>query len=83
MARTALDRPARRRGDPSFNDARVTELLREAKAQGLRPKSDAELLPLLLKLLGAHIPDPGDTIGWQPRRRMAHPLRSAAPVTAP
>jgi len=41
---------------PSFNDARVTELLREAKAQGLRPKSDAELLPLLLKLLGAHIP---------------------------
>ncbi len=41
---------------PSFNDARVTELLREAKAQGLRPKSDAELLPLLLKLLGAHVP---------------------------
>lgn len=41
---------------PSFSDARVTELLREAKAQGLRPKSDAELLPLLLKLLGAHVP---------------------------
>jgi hypothetical protein len=41
---------------PSFNDARVTELLRGAKAQGLRPKSDAELLPLLLKLLGAHVP---------------------------
>lgn len=41
---------------PSFNDARVTELLREAKAQGLRPKSDTELLPLLLKLLGAHVP---------------------------
>ncbi|HEX2745628.1 MAG TPA: hypothetical protein VHN16_14670 [Streptosporangiaceae bacterium] len=41
---------------PSFNDARVTELLRAAKAQGLRPKSDTELLPLLLKLLGAHIP---------------------------
>jgi hypothetical protein len=41
---------------PSFNGARVTELLSEAKAQGLRPKSDAELLPLLLKLLGAHIP---------------------------
>jgi hypothetical protein len=41
---------------PSFNDARVTELLREAKAQGLAPKSDAELLPVLLKLLNAHIP---------------------------
>ncbi|MEU6718367.1 transposase [Nonomuraea sp. NPDC046802] len=41
---------------PSFNDARITDLLREAKAQGLRPKTDAELLPLLLKLLGGHIP---------------------------
>jgi hypothetical protein len=41
---------------PSFNDARVTDLLREAKAQGLPPRSDAELLPLLLKLLGAHVP---------------------------
>ena len=41
---------------PSFNDARVTDLLHEAKAQGLQPRSDAELLPLLLKLLGAHVP---------------------------
>jgi hypothetical protein len=41
---------------PSFNDARVSDLLREARAQGLRPKSDTELLPLLLKLLGAHVP---------------------------
>jgi hypothetical protein len=41
---------------PSFSDARVTDLLREAKAQGLQPRSDAELLPLLLKLLGAHVP---------------------------
>lgn len=41
---------------PSSNDARVTELLREAKAQGLRTGSDAGLLPLLLKLLGAHVP---------------------------
>lgn len=41
---------------PSFNDARVTDLLREARERGLRPRSDAELLPLLLELLGAHVP---------------------------
>ena len=41
---------------PSFNDARVTDLLREARARGLQPRSDAEFLPLLLKLLGAHVP---------------------------
>lgn len=41
---------------PSFSDARVVELLRLARASGLRPRSDAELLPLLLKLLGGLIP---------------------------
>ena len=41
---------------PSFSDARVTDLLRQAREQGLQPRSDAELLPLLLKLLGAHVP---------------------------
>jgi hypothetical protein len=41
---------------PAFSDARVQDLLREAKALGLQPKSDAELLPLLLKLVGGHIP---------------------------
>jgi hypothetical protein len=41
---------------PSFGDARVEELLREAKKRGLEPKSDAELLPLLLELISAHIP---------------------------
>ena len=41
---------------PSFSDARVKDLLRAAKAAGLKPKSDAELLPLLLKLIGGHIP---------------------------
>jgi len=41
---------------PSFSDARVRDLLREAKAAGLKPRSDAELLPLLLKLIGGHIP---------------------------
>ncbi|MFD4835234.1 hypothetical protein ACFWPV_36185 [Streptomyces uncialis] len=41
---------------PAFSDARVKELLREAKALGPKPKSDAELLPLLLKLIGGYIP---------------------------
>jgi hypothetical protein len=41
---------------PSFSDARVTDLLRQAREQGLQPRSDAELLPLLLKLLGGHVP---------------------------
>ena len=41
---------------PSFSDARVRDLLRAARQAGLKPRSDAELLPLLLRLIGAHIP---------------------------
>jgi transposase InsO family protein len=41
---------------PAFGDARVRDLLRKAGACGLRPKSDAELLPVLLELIGARIP---------------------------
>jgi hypothetical protein len=41
---------------PAFGDARVVELLRAARAEGLTPRSDAELLPLLLDLVGARIP---------------------------
>jgi len=41
---------------PSFSDARVRDLLRAARQAGLKPRSDTELLPLLLRLLGAHIP---------------------------
>lgn len=41
---------------PCFGDARVRELLTEARAAGLRPKSDTELLPVLLRLIGAHTP---------------------------
>jgi hypothetical protein len=33
---------------PAFGDARVRDLLRKAGACGLKPKSDAELLPVLL-----------------------------------
>ncbi len=41
---------------PAFGDARVRDLLRAARQAGLRPKSDRELLPLLLQLIGAHTP---------------------------
>jgi len=41
---------------PSFGDARVRDLLRAAKQAGLQPRSDRELLPLLLELIGAHTP---------------------------
>ena len=41
---------------PAFGDARVRDLLGKADACGLRPKTDADLLPVLLELIGAHIP---------------------------
>jgi len=41
---------------PSFSDIRADDLLRAARAAGLRPRSDAELLPLLLDLVGGLIP---------------------------
>lgn len=41
---------------PSFGDARVTDLLAAARDKGLAPQSDTELLPVLLDLLGGHIP---------------------------
>nr|WP_245915062.1 hypothetical protein [Amycolatopsis sulphurea] len=41
---------------PAFSDARVRDLLSAARQAGLKPRTDAELLPLLLELIGAHIP---------------------------
>ena len=41
---------------PSFSDIRADELLRSARAAGLMPRSDADLLPLLLDLVGGLIP---------------------------
>src|ERR1019366_2714720 len=39
---------------PAFGDARREQLLRAVRQAGLMPKSDAELLPVLLELAGAH-----------------------------
>ncbi|MDQ7907608.1 hypothetical protein RB614_24100 [Phytohabitans sp. ZYX-F-186] len=41
---------------PAFSDARVRDLLAAARRAGLRPRTDTELLPLLLDLIGGHIP---------------------------
>jgi hypothetical protein len=41
---------------PAFSDARAEELLAEARRRGLKPRSDAELLPVLLELLADHAP---------------------------
>jgi transposase InsO family protein len=41
---------------PAFSDKTAEELLREARAASLSPKSDADLLPVLLKLLGGVAP---------------------------
>ncbi|HEV2345149.1 MAG TPA: helix-turn-helix domain-containing protein [Actinocrinis sp.] len=41
---------------PAFGDARVRELMKKAKACGLTPKTDAELLPVLLELIGSAVP---------------------------
>jgi hypothetical protein len=41
---------------PAFGDARREDLLRAARQAGLTPKSDADLLPVLLELAGAHVP---------------------------
>jgi len=41
---------------PAFSDKTADELLREARAAGLSPKSDDALLPVLLRLLGGAFP---------------------------
>ncbi|WP_329165785.1 transposase [Streptomyces sp. NBC_01527] len=41
---------------PAFSDARVRQVLRDLRSRGLAPKSDAELLPLLLDLIGGRVP---------------------------
>ena len=41
---------------PAFGDARVRDLLKKAEAGGMKPKSDTELLPVLLELIGSKIP---------------------------
>lgn len=41
---------------PAFSDAKVDELMVEAARSGLVPRDDRDLLPVLLELLGRHVP---------------------------
>jgi len=69
---------------PAFPDARVRELLAEARRRGLKPRSDAELLPVLLELLADHAP----VNRWPtqqraaPKRRRTASAREAAQTAA-
>ncbi|WP_335755593.1 hypothetical protein [Streptomyces sp. 3211] len=41
---------------PAFSDAHVRQAMRELRKRGLAPRSDRELLPVLLELIGGKIP---------------------------
>jgi hypothetical protein len=78
---------------PAFGDASREQLLRVVRGQGLAPRSDTELLPVLLDLLGGCAPVeawPGQVPGQQRRRESREIIaaqaagtdRAAAPVGA-
>ncbi len=62
---------------PSFSDIRADDLLRAARAAGLVPRSDAELLPLLLDLIGGLIPVDAWPTQMSRQQRTAHARESA------
>jgi len=62
---------------PSFSDLRADDLLRAAHAGGLQPRSDAELLPLLLDLVGGLIPVDSWPTQMSRQQRTAHARESA------
>ena len=62
---------------PSFSDIRADDLLRAARAAGLQPRSDAELLPLLLDLIGGLIPVDAWPTQMSRQQRTAHARETA------
>ena len=62
---------------PSFSDIRADDLLRAARAAGLQPRSDADLLPLLLDLVGGLIPVDSWPTQMSRQQRTAHARESA------
>jgi hypothetical protein len=61
---------------PSFSDIRADDLLRAARSAGLQPRSDAELLPLLLDLVGGLIPVDAWPTQMSRQQRTAHARQS-------
>ena len=66
---------------PAFGDARREQLLRAVRQAGLMPKSDAELLPVLLELAGAHVPV-DQWPGQMTRQQRVQHAREAAQAAA-
>jgi hypothetical protein len=62
---------------PSFSDIRADDLLRAARAAGLQPRSDADLLPLLLDLIGGLIPVDTWPTQMSRQQRTAHARETA------
>ncbi len=62
---------------PSFSDIRADDLLRAARTAGLQPRSDTELLPLLLDLIGGLIPVDAWPTQMSRQQRTAHARESA------
>lgn len=67
---------------PSFSDARVEELLSQARHAGLRPRSDEELLPMLLELLDHASPVWAWPTQQAKKRRTAHAREAAQGAAA-
>jgi len=67
---------------PAFSDARVQDLLDEAQRRGLKPRSDAELLPVLLDLLAGHVPVDRWPTQQRPKRRRTARAREAVQTAA-
>nr|WP_251061721.1 transposase [Streptomyces sp. ISL-100] len=57
---------------PAFGDARVEELLTRVRESGLKPRSDAELVPILLEMMGAVDPVENWPSGMTKSQRVQH-----------
>ncbi|MFE1411235.1 transposase [Streptomyces sp. NPDC058746] len=67
---------------PAFGDARIGEVLKEAARAGLRPRTDAELLPVLLDLLAEVTPVEGWPGRPEARKKAAARARELARARA-
>ncbi|MFI6689256.1 transposase [Streptomyces sp. NPDC050485] len=62
---------------PPFGDTRVEELLTRVRDAGLKPRSDAELVPVLLEMIGAVDP----VSGWPSQMTKAERIRHSREIT--
>ncbi|MEU3030364.1 transposase [Streptomyces incarnatus] len=67
---------------PAFGDLRVEELLTRVRQAGLKPQTDAELLPALLKMIGAVDPMADWPTRMTKTRRIRHARETAQAAAA-